>query len=268
MDNNTAITLNKSLELKGIAILLLLLHHLFYVQSGLYKDINIFGIPVIQQIAIGCKSCVAIFVFISGYGLSVKYNRTQINIKDFYKRRFIKLYLNYWLIWIVFVPVGIFYFGRTMDVIYHEHVFEKFFIMGILFSRKNIITRFFQNVNLPNILYTLFIFIILFIRGYLNFISYLTDLVIIFFLIKIINNIDLKYFTNSIAFLGKESMNIFLFHTFIYFFYFKDVIYMTDNPFIIYTSLLLICILISKVINKIKVYLHFNKLVEFLFIKL
>ena len=48
-----------------------------------------------------------------------------MNVLSFYKYRFKKLYLNYWFIWLLFVPVGIFIFGRTPTDAYGNHAIIK-----------------------------------------------------------------------------------------------------------------------------------------------
>lgn len=54
--------------LKGVALLLLLWHHLFYKENGLYDDLYIAGHGLVNELSIVSKVCVAIFVFLSGYG--------------------------------------------------------------------------------------------------------------------------------------------------------------------------------------------------------
>ena len=54
-----------------------------------------------------------------------------------------------------------------------------------------------------------------------------------------------EYLTKVLHILGKHSMNIFLFHTFIYAYYWHDLIYATRIPLIIYIELLVICLFIS-----------------------
>ena len=65
MSQKFKLELNDSNALKGIALLLLLFHHLFYIQNGKYDDValHIGGIELVQYIALACKLCVAIFVF-------------------------------------------------------------------------------------------------------------------------------------------------------------------------------------------------------------
>ncbi len=56
----------------------------------------------------------------------------------------------------------------------------------------------------------------------------------------------------ALAFLGKHSMNIFLFHTFVYSYYFSDFIYSDPNPLIIYAKLLAVCLPLSMAIEWFK----------------
>ena len=63
-----------------------------------------------------------------------------------------------------------------------------------------------------------------------------------------------EYFKSIFSFLGRHSMNIFLFHTFIFSYWFKDFVYMSRNPLIILFTLLAICIPISIILEWIKKY--------------
>ena len=92
-----SLTLRDTNIIKGIALILLLIHHLFYIDNGLYDDITIAGRGIVQTIGLWSKICVAIFVFLSGYGLTVQVEKTcgVENLSQFYWRRFTKLMLNY-----------------------------------------------------------------------------------------------------------------------------------------------------------------------------
>ena len=104
--------------IKGIAICAMLFHHLFYTTNA-YGDFT-------QQLAIICKVCVSMFLFVSGYGLTIQYSKLNSNsIRDktsrtskFLLRRFSKFYLNYWAIFIILVPLGVFALGRSLPVAY------------------------------------------------------------------------------------------------------------------------------------------------------
>lgn len=122
------LTITDTNVLKGIAILLLLCHHCFYTGEP-FDDIVINGLPMIARLGTFSKICVAIFVFLSGYGLTAQaMTKGDIgNIFSFYRRRYVKLMVNYWLIWFIFVPVGVFFFHRTFPLVYGEHyIFRAF----------------------------------------------------------------------------------------------------------------------------------------------
>lgn len=117
--------------LKGLALLMLLIHHLFYKQYGLYNDIQLTSNHwLVQEIGIWCKLCVAIFVFLSGYGLTVGAIKTNgiKDLKKFYLYRFSKLLTNYWLIWLLFVPLSVFVFDRSFTDAYQTNIIQKFIL--------------------------------------------------------------------------------------------------------------------------------------------
>lgn len=111
--------------MKGIAICMLLWHHLFYPSN---IEITFVNRNIPEIIAYYSKVCVAIFVFLSGFGLYKSYNKRNLNIKEFYKRSLKKLYLNYWFIWIIFVPIGIVFFQRSLNIVYGENIIKNIII--------------------------------------------------------------------------------------------------------------------------------------------
>lgn len=59
---------------KGLTLLLLLWHHLFYNSAEFYdrfKSLYLLsgGVPIESFISAFCKACVAIFLLLSGFGL-------------------------------------------------------------------------------------------------------------------------------------------------------------------------------------------------------
>lgn len=115
-----SLSLTDSSVLKGIAILMMLVHHLFSPNS----------------IALQMKLCVAIFVFVSGYGLMKRYaEEERVKLKEFYRRRFVKLMMNYWFVFIVFIPLSALWLGPSLAQQYGSRwVGEKlvFDFLGIL----------------------------------------------------------------------------------------------------------------------------------------
>jgi len=119
--------------MKGIAICAMLFHHLYGFPpegvepyTGLLAWIGAFG-----------KICVALFLFCSGYGLAANFSPGSIRDDiQFIGRRLIKFYLNYWIIFIIFVPITIFVFHRPLSAAYGENdvgwhlVFDIFGLQG------------------------------------------------------------------------------------------------------------------------------------------
>ncbi len=97
--------------LKGVAILFMLLLHLFARKeiNGLYDTyIWINDVPLLYYFALFGDACVPIFCFASGYGLYVNFQKTgNINIKENFIR-VIKLLINFWIILVLFVTIGFF----------------------------------------------------------------------------------------------------------------------------------------------------------------
>ncbi|EOU1694829.1 acyltransferase family protein [Clostridium perfringens] len=93
---------------KGVAILFMLLLHLFCTKDyiGLFKPLIMFGnVPLIYYFALFGDMCVAIYCFCSGYGLMIVYKNNE---KTYIKKniiRLLKLYVNFWIILIIFVLV-------------------------------------------------------------------------------------------------------------------------------------------------------------------
>lgn len=110
---------NDTNVVKGFAICAMLCHHLFLEHGD-------FG-PFINQIALVGKTCVAFFVFVSGYGMAVQFEQIKQNksvklrlgvIVKFLVRRLFKFYTHYWFVFIIVVPIGVFAFGKTLSSSY------------------------------------------------------------------------------------------------------------------------------------------------------
>lgn len=153
---------------KGIAICLMLWHHLFcqHPEFG-HVEYGIAGVA---------KVCVALFVMISGYGLAVSYPQRsdRFDIKMNFKfllHRLTKFYINYWAVFIIVVPVGIL-LGRSLvtayintDAAVNFTIYEKTFgnniaalliadFFGVLRYRSYNITWWFNQLII--VLYLLF----------------------------------------------------------------------------------------------------------------
>lgn len=88
--------------IKGVAICLMLWHHLF--PNALYSGGNS---AVVFMAAVG-KVCVSLFLLVSGYGLACQYSKVIAEAKNlkerfgvttkFIAKRYVKFYTGYWVI--------------------------------------------------------------------------------------------------------------------------------------------------------------------------
>ena len=89
---------------KGIAVLMLLCHHLGMgiLEPPLdWKNDSLYTI-----IATLSKVCVAIFILLSGYGLNESHNKWRGTDFTFVKKHLLKLMKQFWFIYVIFVPIG------------------------------------------------------------------------------------------------------------------------------------------------------------------
>ena len=88
--------------IKGIAICLMLWHHLF-LRTVEFGD-------VAHSLAQVFKVCVALFLFVSGYGLTKQYSKLEKpyfkNTVKFLLKRYVNFFLPYWFCFVLVVLVG------------------------------------------------------------------------------------------------------------------------------------------------------------------
>lgn len=336
---------------KGIAVLLLLWHHLFYNDPKDYNKfislLKIDNVPIECVIADSFKVCVAIFLLLSGYGLYRSYqnfcNETIVNNRIAVKKDFkfvwnhwIKMMSGYWFIYIIFVPMGMF-FGRSFLAYYGLNLIyylTEFLGISYLFFGYNTIFNvtwwfmsviivlyiifpllhklltwqsgislslsiLFMFVNIPflhNINYWFAPFVFgMYISKYNLFSKILNScdtllkrislsiLLIVVSLCIRVNFLQNKvYFDAFFAFaiilfsymvlssipklskcfeiLGKHSANIFMFHTFIFSYYFQSIIYSPKYSLLIYIFMVFVCLSISLGLEYLKKITRYNKL--------
>ena len=105
--------------IKGLAVLMLICHHLG--MGILPAPINWRNESFYTIIATLCKVCVAIFVFLSGYGINESHKRFSGSDFSFVKKHLIKLMKQFWFIYIIFVPLG-FLCGENPIAVYGKGI--------------------------------------------------------------------------------------------------------------------------------------------------
>lgn len=114
--------------MKGIAIIAMLCHHVYTCQPEWVE-----AYPSLLTTIGGLgKVCVAMFLFCSGYGLAVQYEKLiacttglidKVRVTFvFILKRLIKFYSAYWFVFLIFVPITVFCFDRPLSAAYGENM--------------------------------------------------------------------------------------------------------------------------------------------------
>lgn len=121
----------QSMAIRGIAIVMMVIYHLFYVAIQHGYEVNnllyIGGVPVLERLS-EISYPVSLFVMITGYGLAFKYkkehNTTYLSCRTFncdilFRRakkiinKSLKLYVRLWLVYLVVLPIGCYLYPNT-----------------------------------------------------------------------------------------------------------------------------------------------------------
>lgn len=135
-----------TLIIKGLAVILLLSHHLWafperlpgsitgitdYVYRGSLLIAGDFG-----------RICVAVFAFLSGYGKYIKYADNKINTFRDIK----KMYFLYWRVFLIFIPVAFIFFRNQVPYCQEEMVYSCYKV----FSVRELVLNFFGLLSTYN----------------------------------------------------------------------------------------------------------------------
>ena len=133
---------------KGVAVLLLLWHHLFYNSSEYYERFKSLyllssGEPIECVLSDFYKVCVSIFLVLSGFGLYKSWcayarrlsvvKLSLLNQMIFVKNHLLKLMFSYWFVYLIFVPIGIFFGSSFWDVYQRNILFGILDFLGLFY---------------------------------------------------------------------------------------------------------------------------------------
>ena len=149
------LTKDNTKQQKGIAILLMIIHHLFILEERIpvgYKyitGITISNMDLIDICASFGKICVSMFMFLGGYGIFKSVVRNidgSIVIKNDLAKRIVNLYCSYWKVFLVFIPIGFIWFdsctvtcsnvdfGTRFSIFSFQEFVSNFFAWDISYS--------------------------------------------------------------------------------------------------------------------------------------
>lgn len=127
MADNMMITRDDTKIMKGIAIILMLTHHLWsfpdrMAGGSLNYSFSIFGMSSIVYFGLFGKICVSLFFFLGGYGI---YKSSQGKSYDII-RKLKKLYLEYWKVFLIFIPIAFVFFSHQTAYCDNATIWNRF----------------------------------------------------------------------------------------------------------------------------------------------
>lgn len=110
MKCETVLTKDYSNMVKGMAVLMMIMHHIW----GFPEKIPALPLSNFEvQLGAAGKICVSIFMFISGYGLYYSFEKKD-TIRVWH--RVWKVYKRFWQVFLIFVPIGFLYLSKPFAV--------------------------------------------------------------------------------------------------------------------------------------------------------
>ena len=130
--------------IKGVAILLMLLHHLWAFPDRIVGgELNTaFGLNYTQFFGTFGKICVSLFFFLGGYGIYMQSKKRGFTIISSIKR----LYSSYWKVFLIFIPLAFLFFRHQPEYCADASVYARYDVI----SAKSIITDFFGGTSKLN----------------------------------------------------------------------------------------------------------------------
>lgn len=343
MDNDRFIFTKSNTKLiKGITIILMLWHHLFaYNSIDSYISMTPFllnGHTVEQIIGLFGKICVTTYFFLSGYGIACVQFKVGIFKLSDALRKIKGLYINYWIVFMIFIPIGIWlgkvrvnivellmnFIGISSTLNYEWWFFRIYVVLILLapfiFKFKNIkklhlyslliiisayllrmIIRSFaiiQNVENTEYFFNIYFFMLgqyPFVLGYIfkkkeifeKIYNALKNIKKVFIFMAAIGIILIKFYVSAgmlgdtiltpiyiilcviifngkitskvLCYIGENSTNMWLVHTFYSKYYFENFIYAPKYSVIILLILLVLSLITSVIIRYVLKYAVYRK---------
>ena len=127
MKSIATLSITDSKKIKGLAIFLMLMHHLWSFPARIYGSeikyfFDIFGTTSFLYLGFFGKICISLFFFVSGYGIYSISSKKDFTIL----RRIKKLYINYWKVFLVFIPIAVLLFNKQSAYCLHSDIYARY----------------------------------------------------------------------------------------------------------------------------------------------
>lgn len=217
----------------------------------------------------------AIYIIFDMLGLANYAGTPTINVTWWYLSFFILLVFSMPLIYYAYskgrylllgpvclLPAVIFL--KTESVLYAELLPVAF--LGTAFAYEN----WFEKIKQWNRSWRkLILFAVLLLCGWLSFevnqyVNFSLSWLLIFFLPILVQEYIsyVPVLSHALKFIGTQATNIFLIHTFIYYYFYAEIIYSFNDSWKIYIAVLALSLIVSVIIECLKKLLRYNRLID------
>ncbi len=116
MINNNVFSREDTRAIKGIAVVMMLMHHLIAFPARYpvgFEGFKLLLEPFVEEgylatLGLNVRLCVAVFFFLGGYGLYKRREAGKFSLMD----SVIALFKSYWKVFIIFIPIAFIFFGH------------------------------------------------------------------------------------------------------------------------------------------------------------
>ncbi len=136
--NDCSFSREDTKKVKGFAIMAMLLHHLFAFPAriaggGVWSFFGPSNNGLISLLGNFCKICVPLFLFLGGYGIYIQAKNKKYTILSSIK----KLYLAYWKVFIIFIPIAFLLFSNQIAYCGESGIYSKYNHFSLLEVVRN-----------------------------------------------------------------------------------------------------------------------------------
>ncbi len=119
-------------RVKGVAILLMLAHHLYGFESRIPFDhpiksgLSLSGMDLFAFLGDFGELCLALYMFLGGYGLYAASHTGEGKPLTPLSRRVVGLFRAYWKVFLIFIPLGFLFFSGQIQYCEQKDICSKF----------------------------------------------------------------------------------------------------------------------------------------------
>ena len=130
---------NDTKVIKGIAALLMIIHHLWAfpdripLENGFASTITIFGDSLFLYLGLFSKFCVSMYMFLGGYGICKSWLSGKLDLVKKLK----ELYIAYWKIFLIFIPIGFIFFSEQTQYCAEAAICDRFSLFSFDYLLKD-----------------------------------------------------------------------------------------------------------------------------------